>query len=420
MNRHRQDTVRDEPEVFDAIVIGAGPSGIFCAINAAPERRVLVLEKMPRPGIKFLLSGSGRCNITHAGAPDDFIPRYGGHGRFLRHALYTFPGGGLLRYFRDRGMDFVEEEGGKIFPASGGAAALLKSLLDDLTEKGAALKTGEAVREISAGGRGFVVRTDRCRYTAASAVIATGGMSYPGTGSSGDGYALAGSAGLSIVGPKPALVPLYVRDYPFGGLAGISVSDSVIAVHRGGKKIASARGDLLFTHRSLSGPGILDISRYVETDDELRIALAGGKVADDFHAVFGELLGDDPSRTVKRALSPMRVPDRLMKLLFSIAGIETGLRCGNLPGEKKKALAEMLSSFRCAVLRTGGFGEAMVTAGGVDLRGIDSRTMESKAVPGLFVIGEALDVDGDTGGYNLQACFSTAFLAARRIREMPA
>jgi predicted Rossmann fold flavoprotein len=402
---------------FDAIVIGAGPAGLFCAARASERKRILLLEKNTSPGKKLLLSGSGRCNLTHSGPVEGFFDRYGDHGRFLRHALHAFTNADMVRYLHERGVDVIEEETGKIFPASGRARDILDALLRDLSSRGGILRTGEPALEVLPGGEVYTVNTGKGVHRARAVVIAAGGMSYPATGSSGDGYALARSLDIAVVTPRPALAPIRVRDYPFEDLAGISIRNADMALFRGGKKIRSGRGDVLFTHRSLSGPGILDLSRYANSDDRLSLGLAGYGTGEDPRSRLREIMEARPAGTVKRALSPLGIPERLAARLLELSGADSGIRCGNLPRETRRLLESMVAGFEFTVEGTGGYDEAMVTAGGVDLREINPRTMEAKARPGLYCIGETLDIDGDTGGYNIQACFSTAWLAARHIVE---
>ncbi len=228
---------------YDVVIIGAGPAGLSCAIHAAgPGLRVLVLEKNERPGNKLLLSGSGQCNITHAGEIRDFLSRYGTHGKFLKPSLLGFSNEDLIRFFRDRGLTMETEESGKVFPKTRSSADVLKVLLRECRDRGVELHCGEPVTEVGEVPGGFRAITQKDAYHAQVIVITTGGASYPKTGSAGDGYRLAASLGQPLTGTAPALTPVIVRDYPFTELAGISFAGALFSVWRDGKKAGEYRG----------------------------------------------------------------------------------------------------------------------------------------------------------------------------------
>ncbi len=371
----------------------------------------MVFEKMAAPGRKLLASGAGRCNLTHAGNIADFESRYGGHGRFLRPALRGLDNRRLAEFFEADGVPLREEEGGKIFPASGRARDVLDALLAhavraDVTILGAT-PADEVVRE---GGR-FLVKTRAGALYADCLALATGGASWPSLGSSGDGYGFARALGHGLVEPAPALAPVTVRPWPFAGCAGFALRDASVSVLRGGARTAKGSGDILFTHSGLSGPAILDLSRSIRPGDELVFPLLPG--ADGIDAALVRGIETSPRRSAKSIVHALGLPERL-------AGAVSGLACGDparracdLSRGERKTLAELLCGFRVVVAELGGFAEAMATRGGVPLDEVDPATMESRILPGLYFAGELLDVDGDTGGYNLQAAFSTGLLAGR-------
>ncbi len=397
-------------------IIGGGPAGLFCALQAAGDgRRVVLFEKKPAPGRKLLVAGSGQCNITHDGEIAGFLSRYGDHGAFLRPALMNFTNRDLVAFFADRGLRMKAEPGGKVFPETRRSADVLAVLLAGCAARGVDVRCGEAVRAVERDGDGFLVRTQEATFRAGVLVLATGGASYPATGSTGDGYVFARSLGQPVTEIAPALTPVYVEDYPFADLAGISFQDLTLTVYRDGKRVGRHTGDLLFTHTGLSGPGVLDASRSVRPGDVLRVTFLPEANAEAVHKRVADAVAAGGARQVKTVLGDLDLPERFVRRLLDLAGVPPGETSAQLRKKARNALAASLAEFPFRVERLGGFNEAMVTRGGVALDGINPRTMASKTVQNLYCIGEVLDIDGDTGGYNLQAAFSTAALAARHI-----
>ncbi len=412
---------------FDVAVVGAGPAGLFAAVGAAERgARVLVLERMPSPGRKLLVSGSGQCNLTHAGSVAAFLARYGQAGKFLRPALYGLPNDALSRFFSERGVPLEETENGKLFPASRRARDVLDALLRELDRLGADVRTGARVLSAARTASGLEVRSEQDRFEATALIVATGGRSFPKTGSSGDGYAIAAGFGHRIVETAPALTPVEAAPAIFSffvSCAGIALRDASVSVFRSGRKTAAGRGDVLFTHRGLSGPGILDLSRSLMVGDELRVPLAPS--APPREEVEARLLAETAShgkRTAARVLRDFGLADGLARALLAAVGVAEDLQAAALRKDARRSLALALSGggeggMRFPVAALGGFDEAMATRGGVDLSEVDPKRMESRLVPGLFFAGEVLDVDGDTGGYNIQAACSTGYLAGRNAAD---
>lgn len=423
-------------ENYDLIIIGAGPSGLFCAINSIHKdaiqtdtvhkdavqkgRSVLVLEKKESPGHKLLISGSGRCNITHEGDIQAFLDHFGDHGRFLRPALLNFTNHELISYFEGKGLAMIQEKGGKIFPETLRARDILNILIQECEAGGIHIRCGQEVRSIAKTENGFLVACKNCNYRSRMLVIATGGCSYPGTGSTGDGYRFARTLGHSITEIAPALTPLLIKDYPFSELAGLSFSDMEISLYRQGK-IREKKGDILFTHQGLSGPAVLDLSRHIRAGDVLKLSF----VATEKRGALDEWLRDrarlDGACTLKTALAGLPhsvpLPPRLIRRILEVTGIADDLCLAHLNREMRSQLADNLTGLPLVVSELCGFNMAMVTRGGVDLLEVNPKTMESRRVNGLYLVGEVLDVDGDTGGYNLQAAFSMGMLAATSIKR---
>lgn len=394
---------------YDLIVIGAGPAGLFAAARAgAGGAKVLVLEKMADPGRKLLVTGSGQCNLTHAGNIAEFFSRYGKQGAFLKPALRHFPNTALVSYFTDLGVPVSAGEDGKIFPVSRKAGDILAALVADGGRCGVALRCGEAVADVGREDGGFCVRTAAGEYRSTLLLIATGGASYPSTGSSGDGYVFASALGHTIAEAAPALTPVTIREYPFHDLAGISLPDCPVSLFRDGKKIGGFRGDLLLTHDGLSGPVILNASRYIAAGDDLAVSF----LPEERRSDLTQALIEGGGVQVKTALAEFHLPERLVKRLIDLVGIPPGATCAHLTKTSRSRLLQILTGHRMTVAAMGGYRVAMVTRGGVALGEVDGKTMESRIAGGLYFAGEVLDIDGDTGGYNLQAAFSTAALAA--------
>jgi len=417
MERNNPDDEPHGPEQFDLIVVGAGPAGLFCAINACTDgRSILVLEKKESPGRKLLVSGSGHCNITHDGDIRDFLDHYGDHGRFLRPALLGFNNLNLISFFENLGLAMIYEADGKIFPETMRSKDVLDLLIGECRSRNVHMRVGQEAGSISRSEDGFKVACGNHIYRSRFLVIATGGCSYPATGSTGDGYRFARDLGHSIVEVGPALTPVYVEDYPFTELSGISFPGMEISLHRG-KKIKDHQGDVLFTHKGLSGPGILDLSRYIRAGDILKLSFVKGKGKEDLERWLMSAAKDEGARGLRSILADHLLPIRLASRILELSSIHMDLQPAHLTREMRTMLASNLTAFPMAVAGLGDFNTAMVTRGGVDLKEVRSKTMESRLVDGLYLAGEVVDVDGDTGGYNLQAAFSTGMLAARSIQK---
>jgi predicted Rossmann fold flavoprotein len=403
---------------YDVVVAGAGPAGLFCAIRAAGSGyRVLVLEKNQEPGAKLLLAGSGQCNITHAGDIREFVTHYGDHGKFLKPALMSFTNKNIQDFFRERGLPMITAENGKIFPQTRQAADVLGVLVAECRKRGVTIRCSEPVTGISRSGESFTVKSSAGTCKAATVVITTGGASYPKCGTTGDGYRFAETLGQPVTEIAPALTPLLVRPFPFASLMGISFDAMRFSVWRNGKKLFDRTGDVLFTHLGLSGPGILDASRDIRPGDVVKLSYAGPMRREEFAAELSKRAQENPGWQIGTILAKYPIPERLNRKLLYLSGIEEDLTCAHFSAEKRSALVTNCTEVPLVVTALGDFAVAMATRGGIALDGVNGKTMESKIVPGLFFAGEVLDIDGDTGGYNIQAAFSTGYLAAEGIRK---
>ncbi len=399
-------------------VIGAGASGLMAAGQAALSgAEVVIFEKMPRPGRKICISGKGRCNITNIAKLPDFIAHFGPGGRFLRQAFARFFAPELMDFFEGLGLPLVIERGGRVFPASGLAPDVLRALLEWTKEAGVRIKNNSTVDKLTvkdgsikglhSGGREFPFD---------SVILATGGATYPETGSTGDGYTMAKALGHKIVAIRPALVGLQTKGEAAGRLAGLSLKNVGVKFLCNGKKFSKGFGEMAFTERGVEGPVILTLSGAVvdALNDGRKISLSIDlKPALDQKKLDARLLRDFKARATEPLSESLRglLPRELVALALEHMGIEPERTASQVTKKERTSLVKWLKDITFEVTGHFPFTEAIVTAGGVDTKEIYPASMESRIVKGLFITGELLDIHGDTGGYNLQAAFSTGWLA---------
>ena len=409
-------TISDEP--FDLIVIGGGPAGLMAAAVASEQGfRVGVLEKNNRPGKKLLVSGSGQCNLTHSGDIRDFPCHFGKGGKFVRPCLLNFSNTGLEAFFSRCGVETADRGDGKVFPLSGKSQDILEALLAQCRKRDAIFFYKCPVSSLVKKDGFFLVETaDRRKILSSSVLIATGGCSYPSTGSTGDGYKLAEKFGHKVVSLTPVLTPVFLRDNPFGVCTGISFP-SRLQLFRDGRKTGEYRGDLLLTHKGLSGPVILNNSRDFHSGDRLTVQIDPEGDEKGFLDYLLKTASREGKKTVKKFLTSRNIPERLVLLLLGKSSIAPDLPLSQLGKKSRSLLVEKLFAFPVQVQDLGGFNIAMATGGGISLDEVNPRTMESRLQSDLYFAGEVLDVDGDTGGYNLQFAFSSGKQAADAIRR---
>ncbi len=418
--RHRpvSDSDQKRPRL---LVAGGGPAGLMAAGQAALAGvDVVVLEKMPRPGRKLCITGKGRCNLTNVAPLPDFLGHFGPTGSFLRQAFHRFFTPELLGFFEDLGLTTITERGGRVFPASGKAPEVLAALERWLRQCGVTIRGGHAIERVCLkDGRVTGVRCAGGETLAGDALIlATGGASYPLTGSTGDGYSLAEAAGHHVVPIRPALVPLLTAGSATGRMSDLQLRNILVRLFIDGKKRAEAFGELTFTEDGLGGPVILTLSsRIVDTLVEGRtvVLLLDLKPALDEHKLDARLRRDFEHRRLEPISSVLRglLPKEMVPVALEESGLTAERLAGTIRSEERKRLRHWLKNFRLTVTGHRPLAEAIVTAGGIDTREVDPRTMASRLVRGLYFAGEMLDVQADTGGYNLQAAFSTGWLAGR-------
>ncbi len=411
--------------VWDVVVIGAGAAGLMAGLRAAElGRRVLVLEKNRKAGVKILMSGGTRCNVTHATDNRGIVEAYGPPGRFLHSALAAFSVEDTVDFFAGEGVPTKVEETGKVFPVSNRAVDVLDALLRRLHRSGATLSLNEPVVDLDPRAPGMTVTTAQRVVTAACVILTTGGQSYPGSGTTGDGYRWAVKFGHRLVPPRPALVPITVAVPWVAELRGVTLPDVAVRVLEGDRALASRRGSLLFAHFGLSGPVILDVSRVVSGHPQPRSLLLEIDLLPRVkEQEFDDYLRTESLASGKKLLAVVlseQLQRRLCDALLAAAGMPVDRKAAALSKPDRTRLVQAVKRLRIPVKGTLGFGRAEVTAGGVALDEVDSRTMQSKKIAELFLAGEVLDLDGPIGGYNFQAAWSTGWLAGSKAADLAA
>lgn len=495
--------------IYNVAIIGAGAAGLYAGANSAPLKDCIIIEKSAAPGKKLLLTGAGQCNLTHGGPIQDFLTHYGQAGHRLRPVLFPCSNQAVMDFFRNQGVPLIQREDGKVFPTSLKSRDVLDALLHFCRKSEVRFRFSASVQalfpckedglwhiqlqngshpltEEPSGGQtrigkqnligvqGSVPRfcadqepseTIRARRV----IVAAGGCSFPVTGSDGSLLPLLKKLGIPLVSSRPALTPIYVQDYPFASLSGISPPDTKLVVRHSetqtlgrqspgtqtlekkssetqtpetqtpekkssetqtlegqslgtqtsGKRSSAkpaieVTGPTLLTHTGFSGPGILSLSRYVTTGDELSVSWLPPSVESSLSQALKSPSPEDGNKQIATVLTAFTgLPHRFVELLCLRAQTAPEEKLSQLPASKRKAVLSCLFHDSYSVSGLGGFSAAMVTAGGVALDSVHLKTMESNLYPGLYFAGEILDVDGDTGGYNLQFAFSSGFAAIR-------
>ncbi len=446
MNSDSSQVASAPPQVsakpLDLLILGAGAAGMMAAIacgeaaleTGQPMPRVAILEKNVRPGIKVLVCGGGRCNLTNAGAIDDLIAQFGRNGRFLSPALRHFDNTALRAWFAKQGEPTHEEHDGKIYPDSNQARTVVEAMIRRMEQLGVVCRAGpgSAANDVAWNGASGLFSVDTAdgqvvpsRYL----LICVGGQSYTRMGTTGDGYRFAQALGHQIIKPRPAIVPLLCSESWVSKLQGVAVRDVEVRIEISGPLPRLATGkptpsiqDLLFTHFGLSGPAVLNLSEIVAELLEkfspvpLRVDFVRQHSRQELAAMLRAWHGESGRKLVKTMVGQL-VPQKLAEMLSHLADIPPEHPCAALTGRQMHALIEHLKACRFQVHQTRGFKEAMVTAGGVRLAEVNPQTMQSRLNAHLFLAGEILDLTGPSGGYNLQLAFSTGRLAGSAIAQ---
>lgn len=408
---------------YDLIVIGGGPAGMMAAGRAGERgKQVLLLEKMDSPGKKLLLCARGRCNVTNTAPLHAFVLVYGRGGGFLRTALETFDNERLRAFLLSYGVETVVENKGRVFPQSQRADSILHALEAYLRDGHVTmLKNARVSRLILEAGRVTGVETQKGIFSGKNTLIATGGVSYPSTGSTGDGYALAASAGHTIQPPRPAIIAFETEETWVKALQGTPIKNAAIIAYQRNKKIAEQFGEALFTHYGISGPAILDISKTIvaflpDGPVQLHIDFKPNHALEKLDETLLHQIRKFGSKTIKSCLT-LFVPEKVAHVFLGICNVDPQKKASQITLPERKKIVKHLKDVHLTLVRHRPIEESIITAGGVCLDEVDAKTMESKLTKGLYFAGEALDIDGPTGGFNLQAAFSTGYLAGSAIDQ---
>ena len=402
---------------YDGIIIGGGPAGMFAAITAAKQgQKVLLLERNDRLGKKLLITGKGRCNVTNDCSEQEVLQNTPRNGRFLYSAMTAFPPEKTKAFFEQNGCALKTERGNRVFPITDKAQSVLDCLQNELRRQHVTVKTSRVKNILTSDGIVCGVETPNEKISAKWVILATGGASYPTTGSTGDGYTMVKALGHTIVEPQGSLVPLEVAGNDCPDMQGLSLRNVGVKLMNAKKKVLYKDfGELLFTHFGVSGPTVLSASCHLKGEGcrlviDLKPALEENKLDDRIQRDL-ELY---KNRSMENALTDL-LPRSMIPVVLRRLEIDPEMQANSLTKQKRRALVELLKGFSLEITGKRPVAEAIITSGGVKVSEIDPKTMESKKVPGLYFAGEVIDCDAYTGGFNLQIAWATAYAAGMAV-----
>ncbi len=402
---------------YDGIIIGGGPAGMLAAITAGQRgQKVLLLERNDRLGKKLLITGKGRCNVTNDCTVDEVLKNVPRNGRFLYSAMNAYPPERVMEFFATAGCSLKTERGNRVFPVSDRSQSILGTLQKKMRSAGVEVQTGRVREILTEEGGACGVKTENATYGCHWVILATGGLSYPTTGSTGDGYAMAERLGHTIVPTQGSLVPLETRETDAMQMQGLALRNvEVKLLDAKGKKLFTDFGELLFTHFGVSGPTVLSASAHLKGDGcrlviDLKPALDEGKL----DARILRDLEMYKNRSMENALTDL-LPRSMIPVVLQRLEIDPMMQANSLTRQQRHNLVMLLKGFSLTITGKRPVAEAIITSGGVKVSEIDPKTMESKKVPRLYFAGEIIDCDAYTGGFNLQIAWATAYVAGTSV-----
>lgn len=399
-------------------VIGGGPAGLMAAYTARLEgHQVELFEKNKQLGKKLQLTGHGRCNVTNNCSKDEFFKHVVHNEKFLYSPFSQFSNLDMIKFLKSNGLPTIEEDHGRMFPGSNSSQDIVLLFVELLRKNNVILHMDEACTNVVVEENRVVgIKTDKGTYSFDVVIVATGGKSFVSTGSSGDGYKWAEALDIKVSNLYPGLVSLQTRE-DFD-LAGLSLSNVGIQVKKDKKVLYKECGDILFTHEGLSGPGILIMSSYVINKDPRRIILdlIPNKSVDEVDALLLERMSSLSNKQLKHILE-MMIPKRLVQYIMNQLNIDVNLKANETTKAQRRSISELLKCLSFEIVNFAGFEQAMVTVGGIKTNQIQPQTMETKKIKGLKFAGEVLDLDAQTGGYNLQIAWTTGYVAGSTLKE---
>ncbi|CDI49419.1 NAD(P)/FAD-dependent oxidoreductase [Clostridium tetani] len=403
------------------VVIGGGPAGMMAAITAANKYKVLLIEKNEKLGKKLFITGKGRCNVTNKKDISDFFDYIPGNPEFLYSSLYTFTNENTIEFFNSRNTPLKIERGDRVFPSSDKSSDIIKALEKELNDKGVKIMLNTSVKDIKIKNDGIhsVILQNGLELQGDCFIIATGGASYPQTGSTGDGYKFASKAGHRIATIKPALVPLEIKDQWVKNLQGLSLKNVELKIiNNKSKELYKDFGEMLFTHFGISGPIVLSASRYVKESEHqyavlnLKPALTSEELDKRIQKDFSKYINKDFRNSLNDLL-----PKKLIDIIVKLSNIPEDKKVNSITKEERKNLCNLIQNLKMEIKGFRSIKEAIITSGGVHVDEINPSNMQSKIIPNLYFAGEVIDVDGYTGGFNIQIAFSTGYLAGTMVGD---
>ena len=405
--------------IYDVIVIGGGPAGIMASISAAKENKsVLLLEKLSKIAAKLKATGGGKCNLTNTLSTDEFMAKFGKNGRFLSYALETFTAKDLRDFFSNIGVETIARDGFRVFPLEHSSGIILKALDDELERLKVKVDCSVDIQTIQKKDDIFIITSQSNIYKSKNIILATGGLGYPTLGATGDGYIFAKEFGHEVTSLHPAMMPLFTKEKNFAACKADTIAKAILKVDIAKYKKLKLTGDLIFTNNGIRGPVVLDFARELtpilakHNEVPLLISFLKGMNEEQIYTHIKKEIEKNPTATVLENLTTL-LAFSVATEICNICEIDTSEKFKNIDGIKREKLIKTLAWTPLTVTGHEGFKNAMITRGGVELKEIDSKTMQSKLISGLYFCGEVVNIDGPCGGYNLQWSFSSGYLAGK-------